>query len=227
AREMTSPEGGFYSALDADSEGEEGRFYVWRAKELAVLKDKKDLEFFRKVYDAEDGYNFEGRYHIFRLSAPLDRLAADQKTTEGKLEERLAGLRKKFFDVRAKRERPFLDTKVLTAWNGQMIAGLARAGDALGDKKAIASATKAAEFLLKTLRNKEGRLLRTYAAVPGGKAQARGNGYLDDYAYLVHGLLTLHDVTGQKKWLDEAKALTGTMVKYHADDKRGAFYYTS
>src|SRR5262249_18599326 len=144
-----------------------------------------------------------------------------------KLEAKLAVMRKKLFDVRAKREGPFLDKKVLTAWNGQMIAGLARAGEALGDKKAIASATKAAEFLLKTMRTKEGRLLRSYAAAPGGKAQARLNGYLDDYAFLAHGLLALYDVTKEKKWLTEAKALTDTMVKYHADAKIGAFFYTS
>jgi uncharacterized protein YyaL (SSP411 family) len=91
----------------------------------------------------------------------------------------------------------------------------------------IAMAVKAADFLLKTMKNKEGRLLRSYATAPGGKAEARLNGYLDDYAYLVHGLLALHDVTAEKRWLDEAKALTETMVKFHGDDKRGGFYYTS
>jgi hypothetical protein len=227
AREMTSPDGAFYSALDADSEGEEGRFYVWTAKELAaVLTDKGDLDLFRKAYGAAKGPNFEGKYHIFRLPAPLDQLAKEMKTTEEKLEERLAGLRRKLFDVRAKRERPFLDTKVLTAWNGQMIAALALAGQVLDDKEVIARATKAADFILRTMRTKEGRLLRSYAAAPGEKPAARLNGYLDDYAYLVRGLLTLHDVTGAKRWLDEAKALTETMVKFFGDE-RGAFYYTS
>jgi uncharacterized protein YyaL (SSP411 family) len=227
AREMTAPDGGFYSALDADSEEEEGRFYVWTARELArTITDKEDLKLFRKVYDAQDGYNFEGRYHILRLSAPLADLAKEQETTEEKLEVKLATLRKKLFEVRAKRPRPFLDTKVLTAWNGQMIAGLAQAGAALDDKDTIARAKKAAEFILKTMRNKEGRLYRTYGAVPGGKPQARLNGYLDDYAYLVHGLLALHDVTREKKWLDEARALTETMVKFHGDSK-GGFFYTS
>jgi uncharacterized protein YyaL (SSP411 family) len=228
AREMTSPEGAFYSALDADSEGEEGRFYVWTAKQLAdVITDKADLKLFRKVYGAEDGYNFEGHYHIFRLAAPLDVLAKELKTTEEKLQGRLDGMRKKLVDVRAKRPRPFLDTKVLTAWNGQMIAGLARAGKALRDEKAIARAGRAADFLLKKMRNKEGRLSRSYAAAPGGKPEARLNAYLDDYAYLVHGLLALHDVTAQKRWLAEAKALTDTMVKFHGDEARGGFYYTS
>jgi uncharacterized protein YyaL (SSP411 family) len=227
AREMTSPEGAFYSALDADSEDEEGRFYVWTARELArALTDRKDLALFRKAYGAEDGYNFEGKYHILRLAAPLADLAKEQETTEDKLEAKLAALRKRLFAVRAKRSRPFLDTKVLTAWNGQMIAGMARAGEALGDREAIARAKKAAEFILGAMRTREGRLLRSYAAVPGSKPKARLNGYLDDYAYLVHGLLALYDVTGEARWLDESKALTDTMVKWHGDD-RGGFYYTS
>src|SRR5262249_40538534 len=102
----------------------------------------------------------------------------------------------------------------------------ARAGQALGDKKAVASAEKAADFVLKNLRTKEGRLMRSWAAAPGEKAKARGNGYLDAYAFLVHGLLALHDVTGKKRWLEEAKALTDVMVKWHGD-KAGAFFYTS
>ncbi len=218
AREMTSPEGAFYCALDADSEDEEGRFYVWKTKELAaVIKDKKDLDLFRKVYDAQDGYNFEGRYHILRLSA----------APEPKLDAKLSTLRGRLFEVRSQRPRPFLDTKVLTAWNGQMIAGLARAGHALDDADTLARAKKAADFILNTMRSKEGRLYRSYAAPPGGKPVPRLNGYLDDYAYLVHGLLTLHDVTGEKKWLAAARALTDTMVKYHADKKEGGFFYTS
>jgi uncharacterized protein YyaL (SSP411 family) len=227
ARQMTSPEGAFYSALDADSEEEEGRFYVWTARELSsVITGKDDLALFRAVYGAEKGYNFEGKYHILYLPRSLEQVAKDFGMTQKALEAKLVGLRKKLFDVRAKRSRPFLDTKVLTAWNGQMIAGLARAGEALDDRESIGRAKKAAEFILKTMRNKEGRLLRSYAAVPGAKAQARLNGYLDDYAYLVHGLLTLHDVTGEKKWLDESRALTETMIKFHGDDT-GGFYYTS
>jgi uncharacterized protein YyaL (SSP411 family) len=108
-----------------------------------------------------------------------------------------------------------------------MIAGAALAGQALDDKKAIKMAEKAADFVLKNLRTKDGRLLRTYGAAPGQKAEARLKGYLDDYAFLVHGLLCLHDVTGDKRWLEEAKALTDTMIKYHADDKAGAFFYTA
>jgi len=147
--------------------------------------------------------------------------------SEAELEAKLAPLRQKLFDTRAKRLRPFLDTKILTAWNGQMIAGLAVAGQALGEKKPIENAARTADFLLKHLRNKDGRLLRTYAAAPGQKAEARLNAYLDDYAYLVHGLLCLHDATSTPRWLEEARSLTDLMVKYYLDEKSGAFFYTS
>jgi uncharacterized protein YyaL (SSP411 family) len=225
-RELTSPEGAFYSALDADAEGEEGKFYVWTAKEIdAVLG--KDAAFFKQVYGADKDPNFEEKYHILVLPKPLGEQAAGLKTTENALEARLAPLRQKLFEVRAKRPRPFLDTKVLTAWNGQMIAGMAEAGEALGDKEAVAAAARAADFVLANLRTKDGRLLRTWGAAPGQKAAARLNGYLDDYAYLAHGLLTLDDVTGERRWRDEAKALVETMVKYHGDNERGGFFYTS
>jgi uncharacterized protein YyaL (SSP411 family) len=108
-----------------------------------------------------------------------------------------------------------------------MYAGLARAGAVLGDRKVTARAERAADFVLRNLRGRDGRLLRTWGAAPGEKPSARLNGYLDDYAYLVHGLLTLHDVTGEKRWLAEARALTDTMILFHADTTEGGFYYTS
>jgi hypothetical protein len=228
AREMTSPEGAFYSALDASTDGEEGKFYVWTAEEIEkVLVKNEDVQFFRKAYGAAEGYNFESKYHIFRLPKSPEKLAADFKISEAKLEERLVPLRKALFDARSKRERPFLDTKVLTAWNAQMIAGLVRASQALEDKDALARAIKATDFLLKTMKTKEGRLLRSYAAVPGEKPIARFNAYLEDYSYLVNALLTLHDATKEKKWLDEAQSLTETMIKYFGDGDKGGYYYTS
>jgi uncharacterized protein YyaL (SSP411 family) len=225
---MTAPEGGFYSALDADSEGEEGRFYVWTTKEIdEVLTTKSDVELFKTLYGVSGDPNFESRYHILTLPRPLAEQAKERKMTEEQLEAQLAPLRDKLMQVRAKRPRPFLDRKILTAWNGQMIAGLAAAGQALDEKKPIESAARAADFVLKTLRTKKGRLLRTYGAAPGQKAEARLNGYLDDYAFLVHGLLCLHDATKEKRWLDEAKTLTEVMIEFHSDKDQGGFFYTS
>lgn len=216
-RELTSPDGAFYSALDADSEGEEGRFYVWTSKELDdALGAGEDARLFKKVYSAEQP-NFEGKYHVLRLA----RASADEPTLA-----RLAPLRAKLLEARAKRERPFLDTKVLTGWNGQMIAAYARAGEVLKEPKYVAAAVKAADFLLTRMRTTDGRLMRVYAAKPGGQPEARGPAFLEDYAFLVHGLLTLHDATGEARWLDESKALTALMLKWHGDADRGGFYMT-
>jgi uncharacterized protein YyaL (SSP411 family) len=215
AREMTSPEGAYYSALDADSEGEEGKFYVWTDKEIdSALAGASDARLFKRVYGLNDPANFETTYHILVLKKPLAEQAKDLKLSEDELEAKLVPLRQRLLEARAKRPRPFLDTKVLTAWNGQMIAGAALAGQALGEKKYVEMAAKAADFILKNLRTRDGRLLRSYGAAPGQKSEARLNGYLDDYAYLVHGLLCLHDVTSEARYLDEAKALTDTMVKF-------------
>jgi uncharacterized protein YyaL (SSP411 family) len=216
-RELTSPDGAFYSAIDADSEGEEGKFYVWTPKQVKeALGDGEDARSFRRLYGLEDAPNFEGQYYILRLKEPLGERAAA-----------MAGLKAKLLAVRAKRPRPFLDVKVLTAWNGQMIAGQALAGQALGDKKAVEAAVRAAEFVLKNLRTRDGRLLRSWGAAPGQPPRARLNGYLDDYAFLVHGLLCLHDVTGDDRWLTEAKALAEQMIQWHLDKDVGAFFYTS
>ncbi len=226
-RELTSPDGAFYSALDADSEGEEGKFYVWTAKEIDKILGDADAKVLEKVYGVDAGPNFEKEFSILVLKTPLKEVAAEMKTTEDDLEKRLSLLRQKLFDVRGKRPRPFLDTKVLTAWNGQMIAGMALAGQALDDKKTVAAAARAADFVLKNLRKPDGRLLRTYGAAPGQKAEARLNAYLDDYAYLIHGLLCLHDATGEERWLKEAVALADVMIAQHLDKKDGAFFYTS
>jgi uncharacterized protein YyaL (SSP411 family) len=231
AREMTAPEGGFYSALDADAQGEEGRFYVWTKKEIdagLADADKSMSAQFKRVYGIDSEPNFESHYHILTLPRSLAAHAADLKLTENQLDSRLAPLRDKFFQIREKRPRPFRDTKILTAWNGQMIAGLAVAGSALCDKKAIERAARAADFILTHMGAAEkGRLLRSYSAAPGQKAMARIDAYLDDYTFLAHGLLCLHDATNEKRWLDEAKRLTDTMAKHYADEKTGGFFYTS
>ncbi len=227
-REMTSPEGGFYSALDADSAGGEGLFYVWTADQIdAAIPDKSDAALVKKVYGADGKPNFEEKYHILLLPKPLAELAKDLKLTEDQLQARLLPLQKKLLDSRTRRARPFLDTKILTGWNGEMIAGYAAAGQALGEPKYVKVATRAASFVLKNLRTKEGRLLRTYGTAPGKSAEARLNGYLDDYAYLAHGLLRLHDATGDRMWLDEARTLTDTMIQFYGDKDAGGFFYTS
>jgi uncharacterized protein YyaL (SSP411 family) len=227
-RELTSPEGGFWSALDADSEGEEGRFYVWTAAEVEkALPNADERELAKAFFGVDQRPNFEEKYSILVQPQPVAEFAAKRQWTEKQLAEKLTSVWQKLFEVRAKRARPFLDTKILTAWNGQMFAGLASAGKALNDPKYVAAAKKSAEFILKKLRNTDGRLLRSYLAEPGRPGAAKLNAYLDDYAFLVHGLLTLHEATGEQRWLDEAKTLTDMMIRWHWDEKNGGFFYTS
>jgi uncharacterized protein YyaL (SSP411 family) len=227
-REMTSPEGAFYSALDAETEGEEGRFYVWTGKEIEdAVANKADADLVRKVYGLDAGANFEGKFHIFVLPRPAPETAKAVGLTEEQLDARLAPVREKLFNVRSKRPRPSLDTKILTGWNGQMIAGLAVAGQVFKEPAYVETGIRAAEFILSRLRTKDGRLLRSFGAQPGKTGEAKINAYLDDYAYLVHGLLCLHDATVDNRWLDEAKSLTDTMVQYHRDPKTGGFFFTS
>jgi hypothetical protein len=161
------------------------------------------------------------------LPRPEADVARDLGLTEEQLRARLEPLRKKLFDARSKRRRPFLDTKVLTAWNGQMIAGYAVAGQMLEEKAYLDAAARAADFILNNLRSRDGRLLRTWSARPGEAPAARLNAYLDDYAFFVHGLLCLHDASGDRKWLDHARALTDLMSEHYQDKAAGGFFYTS
>ncbi len=227
-REMTAPEGGFYSALDADSDGKEGEFYVWTGEEVEkALGNKSDAILFRAAYGMTGGPTFEDRAYVLKMPTPLADVAQLQKMSEAELLAKLAPMKAKLLEARAKRKRPFLDTKILAGWNGQMIAGLAVAGKTFKEPEYIKLATKAADFVLAKLRTKDGRLLRTYSHKRDGKAEAKINAYLDDYAFVVHGLLALHDATGEDRWLKEAKALTDTMVKFHGDGERGGFFYTA
>src|SRR6266849_2013486 len=217
-REMTAPAGGFYSSLDAETNGEEGRFYVWTDPEISkALTDGADTALFKKLYGLEGQANFEGRYHILTLPKPYEDIAREQKVNEDQLASRLAPSKQRLLEMRSQRPRPFLDTKVLTAWNGQMIAGFAAAGQALEQREYIDTAARAADFILKNLRTSDGRLLRTYGAAPGQAATAKINAYLDDYAFFIHGLLCLHDASGDNRWLELAQSLADDMVKYHLD----------
>ena len=227
-REMMSPEQGIYSSQDAETHHEEGRFYVWTDKELdAALTDKAENQFARKYFSADGKPNFEDKYHILTQRRPLTEVAKELKVSQAEAEKRLTVVKDKLFAERSKRDRPFLNKIMLTGWSGLMIAGFAEASTALKEPKYAEIGAKAAAFVLKHQRTPDGRLLRTYGAAPGQKPKAAGPAYLEDYAFLVHGLLNLHDVTGDKQWLAEARALTDVMLKYHSDPKRGGYYFTA
>jgi len=210
-REMTGPEGGFYAAIDAETDAEEGRYYVWDHAELAEHLTADELALLEEVYDVEESGNFEG--HIVLLL---------RKLTDEQLREQLAPIHKKLLALRETRKRPLTDTKVLTAWNGLMIRGFADAGRVLENPRYTAAAAKAANFVLEKLRTEDGRLLRTFA---GGRAQL--NAYLDDYAFLVDGLIALYRATDDRQWLDEADRLTATQIERFWDDRYGGFFFTS
>jgi uncharacterized protein YyaL (SSP411 family) len=216
-RELTSPDGGFFSALDADSESQEGRFYVWTAAEIeAAVPDPAERTFAKTTFGIDGLPPIDNKYYV--LTRRIEKAGAP--------DARLAQTREKLFAARSKRARPFLDSKVVTAWNGQMIAAYAVAGKAFEQAQLTATAVRVADFLLAHLRTIDGRLLRTWAAVPGEAPKATVAGYLDDYASLTHGLLCLHDATGDARWLSEAKALTDLAIRYFADEA-GGFYFTA
>ena len=206
-REMRGPEGGFFSALDADSEGEEGLFYVWTPEQLREVLGEEDASVAGDHYGVRPGGNFEGRTILTR--------GADEPPG-------LEGIRRRLYDARAKRVWPGLDDKRLTSWNALMIAAIAEAGAVLEREDFLDAARTAAEFVLRDLRDADGRLLRTYK-----DAEAKLNAYLEDHAFLLEALLVLYESTFEPRWFAAARELADTMIERFADGDRGGFYETS
>ncbi len=219
-REMTSPEGGFYSAQDADSEGEEGKFFVWRPEEVSEVLGKDRGTFVNDFYGVTIHGNFEGR-SILHIPTPLPDFARAVGMDEATLEERLRESRDKLMERRGSRVAPERDDKILTSWNGLMLAAFAEAAAVLerDDYREVARSSGA--FLLDNLVDESGRLLRTYK-----DGQAKLYGYLEDYAFLIDGLLLLHEATFGERWLDAALELGGSMVDLFWDDASQQFYDT-
>ncbi len=213
-REMTSNEGGFYSALDAETNGIEGESYVWEAREIDNILGAAAADF-KEAYHVKDLSDFE-HGNVLRLSSD------EVKSLAGQRAERLAVSRQKLLKVRDQRQRPIRDEKVLTSWNGLMIGAFARAGAVLNQPDFVRTAEQSATFLLANLRDIEGRLLRTHTA---GKAKL--NAYLDDYAFVIDGLLALHDATDDARWLKAAKGLQDDQLKMFRDETGGGFFFTS
>jgi uncharacterized protein YyaL (SSP411 family) len=221
AREMTDAEGGFYAALDAETDAEEGAYYVWDRQELCDALGNEDFELFADVYGVSEGPNFDKR-SVLLLARPLAESAARHKLTEDDLERRLAPMREKLLALRSRRERPLTDVKIIAGWNGLMIRGYADAGRLLDEPKYIAAAVRAADFVLQRLRTPEGRLLHTFTS-----GEARLNAYLDDYAFFIDGLIALHQATGDGRWLDAADELTAVQLRLFWDDQSGGCFFTS
>ena len=218
-REMTDPAGGFYSAQDADSEGVEGKFFVWTPDELRpLLGDDADL--IMGYYGVTDRGNFEGS-NILNIPRPPDEFADQRGISEDSLFDAIARARSTLLEVRERRIHPLLDDKVLTAWNGLMLRAFAEAGAALDRSDYLDAARHNAAFLLDTMRNSNGRILRTWR---GGEAKLLG--YLEDYACLADGLVSLHESTLEPRWIQEAVTVADGMVSLFWDDPVGGFYDT-
>ena len=219
---MTAPSGGFYSALDAETEGEEGAYYVWKRDEAKAILGNEDFDVFAAVYGFDRPANFENERYVLHERRPRTEAADALGMTPETLETRLVPLRAKLLAAREKRPSPLLDDKILTSWNGLMIAAYADGYRVLKDDSYRLAAEKAADFLLKTHRDDNGRLLHTSR---NGKAKLAA--YLEDYAFLAHGLLRLHAATGDAKRLDQARDLADRMLADFEDKELGGLFLTA
>jgi uncharacterized protein YyaL (SSP411 family) len=220
-RELLDPGGAYYAALDADTAGEEGRYYVWQRDEAQQALSPDEYTLWSEVYGLAGDANFEDRY-IPLLARPLAEEAMKRNLDEASLAAQLRAANQKLLAARALRARPPCDTKILSGWNGLAIRGLADAGRIFKNDEYTQAAAKAADFVLNHMRDPQGRLLRSHAA-----GAARGLAYLDDYAYLVDGLIALHQATADRRWLDQAGELAELQLALFWDDQVGGFFYTS
>ncbi|MGD6850992.1 MAG: thioredoxin domain-containing protein [Candidatus Bathyarchaeia archaeon] len=227
-RDMIADQGGFYSAEDADSEGEEGKFYLWTQEEIKQALPEDLSDFAIKIYGvrAEGNYYEPGKVrdgkNILHLAVPLEQMAADSNLTVDQVIAKLGKVTHLLFAAREKRVRPSKDDKVLVDWNGLMIGALARAGQVLGEQKYLVAAQKAADFILGNMCTEEGKLYHRF--VKGERAVL---GFLDDYACFVFGLLELYEADFGEKYLEASVELAKTMIAEFWDNANGGFYFTA
>ena len=229
-RDLCSPDGAFYSSEDADSEGLEGKFFLWALDEIKQVLGQEAGHLFASHYGLTEvgNWNHPGDEHVPRgpknilhVARPIDVIAKLERLDAEEVEKTIADGRRKLFEVREKRIRPGLDDKILSGWNGLMITALAKGAAVLGQSSYGEAAAKAADFILREMRE-DGRLLATY-----GKGRARLKAYLTDYAFLIEGLLGLHEWSGDLRWLDEAEQLTETAIEFYWDAEGGGFFFTA
>ena len=228
-RDMTHPEGGFYSAEDADSEGEEGKFYLWDADELRNVLDKKESDFAIKVFSIADDGNWidesKGMMpgtNILHLNKSTAELANEFNLSEDDFKKKLESVRKKIFLYREKRIHPHKDDKVLTDWNGLMISALAKASQAFGDDRYSEVAIKSYSFIEKYLTEKDGRLIHRFRDGESGLPA-----HIDDYAFMINASIDLYETTFEIEYLKRAIKLNDILMKEFWDEQSGGFYFTS
>ena len=221
-REMTDELGGFYSTQDADSEGVEGKFYVWTPAEIEAILGPELGQRFCAVYDVTPQGNFEHANILNTSNQSVAAWAQHWRREEAELRRELTEGRAKLLAARVKRIPPLLDDKVIVSWNGLMIDALAQAGAALNEPRYLAAASRAAEFILKHMRDADGRLLHV-----GRLGRSRYAAYLDDYAALAGALVSLYEATFEVRWINEAVGLCERMLGEFADSSEGGFFYTA
>jgi hypothetical protein len=219
-REMTDAGGGFYSAQDADSEGEEGKFFLWRPEEVTELLGEEEAPLFNRYFDISAIGNFEGR-SILHIEEELPVIARLMGVMPERLSEVVERGRRTLFEARQQRVKPFRDEKILTAWNGLMLRSFAEAARVLKRDDYLTIAINNANFLLTHLCQ-DGRLLRTYK-----DGVSKLNAYLEDYAFLIDGLLALYEASFELRWFEQARALAETMIEQFWDTEAGGFFFTS
>jgi uncharacterized protein YyaL (SSP411 family) len=221
-KEMTDPEGGFYSAQDADSEGEEGKFYLWKKNEIeSIIGDQEVSDIFCERFGVTQGGNFEGR-NILHVGVSTATLAKNHDKSPERILEILDYASAKLFAAREARVKPGRDEKILTSWNGLMISGFAKGYAVTGDKKYLNAAKNAMKFIESKLSSHDGRLRRTYK-----DGQSKLNGYLEDYAFYVSGLLDLFAANSKEEYLSKSTQYTDFMLQHFWDEKEGNLFFTS
>jgi hypothetical protein len=221
-RDMTSPEGGFFSAEDADSEGREGLFYVWKPEEVKKSLGPELGDLFCRCYDIQPGGNFEEGESIPHLPVSLSQAADREKILSEELTRKLESARQTLFKLREQRIHPLKDDKILTAWNGLMIAALAKAAQALEEPAFARAAARSADFILEKMRDPSGRLYRRFR-----EGHLANPGYLEDYVYLVWGLIELYEATFDLNFLQEAITLNRMAIDLFWDEEQGGFFFTA
>ncbi len=219
-REMLDKKGGFYTAQDADSEGVEGKFFVWTPEEVTEILGETDAQIFNFYYDVSEDGNFEEK-NILNVKNSIAETAEALKISAEKLKKVLERGREKLFTTREKRIKPFRDEKVLTAWNGLMLATFSEASAILENQDYLEIARKNADFILENLQ-KDGYLLRSWK-----DGEAKLNAYLEDYANFADGLIELFQVSGEVKYLKEAKRVADLLITEFWDEEGGAFFFTA
>ena len=219
-REMTDPSGGFYSSQDADSEGVEGKFFVWRPDEIKEILGDEHAAVLNAYFDVTVHGNFE-ETNILNIKRDLENVASELGLSEEQFRQIVDQGKQKLFEEREHRVKPHRDEKVLTAWNGLMLSAFADAAAILGEERYFEAARRNADFLLSELQS-DGRILRTWK-----EGTAKLNGYIEDYANLADGLLRLFEVSGEINYFREARRLADHMIAEFWDDESGGFYFTS